>query len=131
MIERKPLDESDVSPESASQLELLRLLERHPEYSQRQMATAIGVSVGKTHYVLKALLNKGWVKAQNFQRSSNKLGYIYRLTPNGLAHRLQLTQKFLARKEQEYLSLKTEIASLREELAANAPRRSSARNTAV
>ncbi len=115
-------------PENASHLALLRLLEQHPEYSQRQMAMAMGVSVGKTHYVLKALLSKGWVKAQNFQRSANKLGYIYRLTPNGLTHRLQLTQNFLARKEQEYLALKTEIASLREELAADSPRQSSSRD---
>lgn len=129
MIERTAAEDPVAEPENASQLELLRLLEQHPEYSQRQMATALGVSVGKTHYVLKALLNKGWVKAQNFQRSSNKLGYIYTLTPNGLAHRLQLTQNFLVRKEREYLALKTEIASLREELAANAPRRSSAHDT--
>jgi EPS-associated MarR family transcriptional regulator len=130
MIERKLTNKAQVDPENASHFDLLRLLEQHPEYSQRQMAEAMGVSVGKTHYVLKALLNKGWVKAQNFQRSSNKLGYIYRLTPNGLAHRLQLTQNFLVRKEQEYLALKIEIASLREELAAGTPRRSSARDAA-
>lgn len=129
MIERTPSDQQSVEPENASHLELLRLLELHPEYSQRQMAMAMGVSVGKTHYVLKALLSKGWVKAQNFQRSANKLGYIYRLTPNGFAHRLQLTQSFLARKEQEYLALKTEIASLREELAAGTPQQASAHDT--
>jgi MarR family transcriptional regulator, temperature-dependent positive regulator of motility len=129
MIERSATVEPTVDPENASHLELLRLLEQHPEYSQRQMAMAMGVSVGKTHYVLKALLNKGWVKAQNFQRSSNKLGYIYRLTPNGLAHRVQLTQNFLVRKEREYLELKTEIASLREELAAGLPQHSSVRDT--
>jgi EPS-associated MarR family transcriptional regulator len=129
MIERSAADSPAVDPENASHLELLRLLAQHPEYSQRQMAMAMGVSVGKTHYVLKALLNKGWVKAQNFQRSPNKLGYIYRLTPKGLAHRLQLTQNFLVRKEREYLELKTEIASLREELAAGTPQQTSARDT--
>ena len=129
MIERTSANEPTIDPDNASYLKLLRLLEQHPEYSQRQMAMALGVSVGKTHYVLKALLNKGWVKAQNFQRSSNKLGYIYRLTPNGLAHRLQLTQNFLVRKEREYLALKTEIASLREELAVGTPQHLSARDT--
>ncbi len=117
MIERQTPDATPLSAENTSHLELLRLLEQHPEYSQRQMAVALGVSVGKTHYVLKALLSKGWVKAQNFQRSPNKLGYLYQLTPNGIAHRLQLTQSFLLRKEQEYVALKGEIASLREELA--------------
>lgn len=125
MNERVVLEPDDLPPpgaasgiDSASQLELLRLLEQHPDYSQRQMALALGVSVGKTHYVLNALLTKGLVKAQKFQRSPNKLGYLYCLTPYGIAHRLQLTQIFLTRKEKEYVALKTEIASLRSELGA-------------
>ncbi len=105
----------DTSP--PAHLELLRLLEEHPEYSQRQLAAALGVSLGKTHYVLKALLGKGWVKAQNFQRSDHKLGYLYILTPQGVRHRFQLTQAFLARKEHEYAALQSQILLLREELA--------------
>lgn len=107
---------SDASP--AAHLELLRLLEQHPDYSQRQLAVALGVSVGKTHYLLKAVLGKGWVKAQNFRRSDNKLGYLYVLTPQGVRQRLRLTQTFLARKESEYEMLKNQIVLLREELAA-------------
>ncbi|HET6599164.1 MAG TPA: MarR family EPS-associated transcriptional regulator [Burkholderiaceae bacterium] len=103
---------------SSSALELLRLLEQHPEYSQRQLAAAMGVSLGKTHYLLKALLGKGWVKAQNFQRSDHKLGYLYVLTPQGVRQRLQLTRSFLARKEHEYEMLKGQLTVLREELAA-------------
>ena len=103
---------------SSSALELLRLLEQHPEYSQRQLAVALGVSLGKTHYLLKALLGKGWVKAQNFQRSDHKLGYLYVLTPQGVRQRLQLTRSFLARKEHEYEMLKGQLVVLREELAA-------------
>lgn len=101
----------------AAQLELLRLLELHPDYSQRQLASALGVSLGKTHYLLKALLGKGWVKAQNFRRNDHKLGYLYVLTPQGVRHRFQLTQAFLTRKEEEYQALKRQIAMLREELA--------------
>jgi MarR family transcriptional regulator, temperature-dependent positive regulator of motility len=107
---------------AAAQLELLRLLERHPEYTQRQLAVALGVSLGKTHYLLKALLGKGWVKAQNFQRSERKLGYLYVLTPQGVRHRLQLTQSFLVRKEREYEMLKDQIVTLRSELAAQEER---------
>jgi len=103
-----------------SHLELLRLLEQHPDYSQRQLASALGVSLGKTHYLLKALLGKGWVKAQNFRRNDHKLGYLYVLTPQGVRHRFQLTQAFLARKEEEYQALKHQIATLREELATHA-----------
>jgi len=108
----------DTSP--SAHLELLRLLEQHPEYSQRQLAVALGVSLGKTHYLLKALLGKGYVKAQNFQRSDRKLGYLYVLTPQGVRQRLQLTQSFLVRKEREYEMLKRQIVTLREELAAQA-----------
>ncbi|HWH83106.1 MAG TPA: MarR family EPS-associated transcriptional regulator [Burkholderiaceae bacterium] len=116
MIEHHLASEPPHAPDSPAHLALLRLLDEHPDYSQRQMAIALGVSVGKTHYVLKALLAKGWVKALKFQRGPNKLGYIYRLTPNGLSHRLQLTKRFLAVKEQEYVALKGEIAALRGEL---------------
>ena len=107
---------ADATP--TAHLELLRLLEQHPEYSQRQLAVALGVSLGKTHYLLKALLGKGWVKAQNFRRSDHKLGYLYVLTPHGVRQRLQLTQAFLSRKEQEYEMLNSQIALLREEVAA-------------
>lgn len=108
---------TDDSLPTEPQLELLRLLELHPDYSQRQLAGALGVSLGKTHYLLKALLGKGWVKAQNFRRNDNKMGYLYVLTPQGVRHRLQLTQAFLARKEQDYQMLRKQIAMLREDLA--------------
>ena len=120
MTERSPL--SVAPPEAPSErvvdLELLRVLEQHPDFSQRQLSRVLGVSLGKTHYLLKALLAKGWIKAQNFRRSDNKLGYLYVLTPTGVRHRLRLTQSFLARKEAEYRSLRREIATLREELDA-------------
>jgi EPS-associated MarR family transcriptional regulator len=99
-------------------LELLRLLEKHPEYSQRELARELGVSVGKTHYLLRALLEKGLVKAQNFRRTDHKIGYLYVLTPSGIRHRLTLTRQFLSRKEDEYEQLKHEISILRAELNA-------------
>jgi EPS-associated MarR family transcriptional regulator len=106
------------APADAPELELLRLLEAHPEYSQRQMSSALGVSLGKAHYLLRALLDKGWVKAQNFNRSENKSRYLYVLTPSGVHQRLKLTHSFLARKEREYDQLQAQIAALRAELAA-------------
>ena len=108
--------DSSASDEDSA-VALLRLLEEHPEYSQRQLARELGVSLGKAHYLLKALLAKGWVKAQNFQRSDHKLGYLYVLTPAGIRHRLRLTQAFLARKETEYVRLRSQISELRKELA--------------
>ncbi len=111
------------TPDHPAQLELLRLLEQHPEYSQRELAIGLGVSLGKTHFMLKALLDKGWVKAQNFKRSSHKMGYLYVLTPQGVGQRLKLTRSFLTRKEQEYELLHAEIAALRKELASQPPSR--------
>ncbi len=110
--------DTDTTP--TAHLELLRLLEEHPDYSQRQLASALGVSVGKTHYLLKALLAKGWVIAKNFRRNDQKLGYLYVLTPQGVRHRFRLTQSFLARKEEEYRVLQHQIMMLKEELASRA-----------
>ena len=123
-MDTQPSSNASHTPEASpsAHLELLRLLEHHPDYSQRQLAIAMGVSLGKTHYLLKALLGKGWVKAQNFKRSDQKLGYLYVLTPQGVGQRLQLTRSFLARKETEYDMLKTQIMLLREELAAQIER---------
>lgn len=122
-IERKPeiprtvLPNEPIQPDEDAAVALLRLIEAHPDYSQRQLARELGVSLGKTHYLLKALLGKGWVKAQNFQRSDRKLGYLYVLTPRGISERLNLTQSFLARKEREYVQLRTQISALRKDLA--------------
>ena len=92
--------------------------ERHLDHSQRRLAVALEVSLGKTRHLLKASIGKGWVKAQNFQRSDRKLGYLYVLTPQGVRQRLQLTLSFIERKEREYDMLRSQIAVLREEFAA-------------
>lgn len=97
-------------------LRVLRLLAERPELTQRQLAKALGLSLGKTNFIVRAVLARGWVKAENFRRSNNKLGYIYVLTAQGIAQRLRLTQTFIARKEQEYELLRREIESLRIEM---------------
>lgn len=98
---------------------ILRLIEERPEISQRELARILGVSLGKSHYLLKALLDKGLVKMDNFRRHNNKLAYVYMLTPSGIAAKLSLTKQFLNHKEAEYLALQGEIAQLRRELEAN------------
>lgn len=111
-----PSVDEDLIPLSA-----LRVLEQQPELSQRELSAALGLSLGKTHYVLHALLDRGLVKMRNFRRSDNKLGYAYVLTPSGLRERLRLTRAFLARKEREFETLEITIASLRAELNAQPP----------
>ena len=107
-----------VTPREAAHYRVLRLIEEQPEVSQRELARTLGVSLGKTHYLLKALLDKGLVKADNFRRSDNKLAYAYLLTPSGIAAKLELTRAFLRLKEGEYRAAHEEIERLRRELGA-------------
>ncbi len=100
-------------------LQLLKLIERSPGLSQRDLARELGVSLGKTHYVLKALVEKGWVKANNFRRNDNKLAYAYLLTPVGVSEKIRLTRDYLRHKEQEYTAIVAEIESLRREVSAH------------
>jgi EPS-associated MarR family transcriptional regulator len=100
----------------AAMLDALRLLAARPELSQRQLSEAMGLSLGKTHYVLHALLDKGLVKIENFKRNDNKLAYAYLLTPKGLRAKLRLTRGFLERKEVEFEVLQATIARLRLEV---------------
>ena len=98
-------------------LKVLRLLEANPQMNQRDLAAALGVSLGKTNFCLKALLDKGLLKMQNFQSSKRKLAYAYLLMPAGLAEKASLTGRFLKRKIEEYELLNAEIASLQEMVA--------------
>ena len=91
---------------------VLALLERNPDISQRDLAKALGISLGGVNYSLRALVEKGMVKAQNFSSSDKKLAYAYILTPKGLAEKSMLTARFLKRKMDEYEALKVEIESL-------------------
>ena len=97
-------------------LKALRLLEQNPEMTQRELAEALGVSVGAANYCLKALVEKGWVKLENFQKNPNKLGYLYLLTPIGIAAKTRLTASFLLRKMAEYEALRAEIEQLQAEV---------------
>ena len=85
--------------------------------SQRQLADSLGVSLGAANYCMKALVEKGWVKLENFQKNRNKLGYLYLLTPKGITAKTQLTASFLRRKLIEYENLKVEIEDLQAALA--------------
>lgn len=95
---------------------VMRILEENPDLTQRELAQRLGVSVGGLNYCLKALMEKGLVKMQNFQQSKNKFGYVYVLTPRGVAERAALTSRFLRRKMDEYEALKAEIETLKTEV---------------
>ena len=93
-----------------------QLLERHPEMSQRQLAVELGVSLGGVNYALKALVERGFVKADNFRKSGNKVAYLYVLTPQGVAEKASLATAFLSRKLEEYEVLRQEIETLKGEV---------------
>jgi EPS-associated MarR family transcriptional regulator len=99
---------------------VFKLLETNPEISQRELAKALGVSLGKANYCIGALIDKGLVKAGNFKNSSNKRAYFYVLTPNGIEAKAKLSVRFLARKMAEYEALQLEIEELKVELAPGA-----------
>lgn len=103
-------------PPDENHLKTLRLLESNPRMNQRNLSEALGLSLGKTNYCIRALLNKGLIKMQNFRNSQNKLAYSYLLTPSGIAAKTELTACFLKRKMDEYESLKHEIEALRNEV---------------
>lgn len=97
-------------------LKLIRLLEDSPKTSQRDLSKKFKVSLGSVHYCLKALIEKGFIKAKNFSRSNNKLSYAYIVTPSGIRHKTELTISFLKRKQNEYEKLKNEIKNLEKDL---------------
>ena len=95
---------------------VLHALQQQPDMNQRQLAELLGVSLGKTNYLLRALVEKGLLKARNFRNSQNKLAYAYLLTPSGIAQKAELTRGYLERKTAEYEALKDEIERLKADL---------------
>lgn len=110
-----------MTPKEQVHFQLLRAIEQKPEISQRDLARLLGVSNGKVHYLIAALIEKGLLKMAHFGRTGDKLAKVaYLLTPKGVKNRALLTRGYLARKEAEYEALKAEIAALRQ-VAAELP----------
>ena len=98
------------------QFQVLRRLYETPYVSQRTLAKELGISLGSINFCFKALVDKGWVKMQNFSQSKQKMGYAYLLTPTGLAEKSVLTSRFLKCKLEEYEVLSAEIEQLKAEI---------------
>jgi EPS-associated MarR family transcriptional regulator len=94
---------------------ILKILEANPEVSQRDLARELDISLGRVNFCLKALIQKGLLKATNFRNSQNKLAYMYLLTPSGIEEKSAITAQFLKIKIQEYVDLEAEIEQLRRE----------------
>lgn len=96
---------------------ILRILKENPDLTQREIARQLGMSLGAVNYCLRALVDKGLIKIQNFRKSNNKAGYAYLLTSSGIREKMALTESFLKRKLEEYEALKVEIESLKQDVA--------------
>lgn len=94
---------------------ILKRLETNPEISQRELAQKLGISLGKANYCLRALVQKGLLKVNNFRNNQNKTAYLYLLTPHGVEQKARMTVEFLRIKVQEYERLRTEIEELQRE----------------
>lgn len=97
---------------------VLKHLAAHPQATQRDLAKALGLSLGSTNYCIRAVMDRGWLKVQNFRNSRNKLAYAYLLTPEGIEAKARLTARFLHRKRAEFEALRLEIEELAAELQA-------------
>jgi len=102
-----------MTPEEQARFRLLRTLEQHPNFTQRELAESVGLSLGRTNFVIHALMEKGFLKLGKLLESDKKLTKTaYILTPAGLHHRLGLTQRYIARKKFEYIALQAELEAL-------------------
>lgn len=105
--------------EDESYLKVLKIIEKTPQIGQRELSKELGISLGKTNYCLKALLEKGLIKIGNFKKNTNKLLYLYLLTPSGIKEKTLMTHHFLVKKIKEYDCLKLEIIELQKQILEN------------
>ena len=98
-----------------AKLRVMKIIKNNPEMTSREIAQKIGISNGSAYYLLTSLIDKGFVKLSNFKKNSQKVGYIYLLTPKGIREKSLLTQAFIIRKKKEYELLKEELNELERE----------------
>lgn len=104
-------------PRSEEVLKILREVKNNPDVTQRELSTRLGISLGKVNFLLRALIEKGFIKTRNFKRSSNKKAYLYILTPSGIEAKAKITFHFLRRKLDEYEQLEKQIRLLEKEVS--------------
>ena len=102
--------------ESEEMLILMRVINENPQMTQRDLSSRLGLSLGKINFLIKSLIEKGFIKADNFKNSNNKISYLYLLTPAGIEEKTKITYRFLKRKMEEYEKLENEIRHLKKEV---------------
>jgi EPS-associated MarR family transcriptional regulator len=107
--------------ETEESLMVLREICANPQLTQRELSSRLGLSLGKINFLIKAMIEKGFVKAENFKNSNNKSAYLYLLTPIGIEEKAKTTYRFLKRKIEEYEKLEIEIKQLKREVGFSDP----------
>lgn len=102
--------------QESTRYHILKYIQDNPAITQRELARKTGFSLGKVNYCLRALIDKGFIKAENFRQSSSKTKYLYNLTPGGMEEKARVTSRFLKKKLREYEKLEKEIKELRAEV---------------
>ena len=102
--------------QESARLRVMRLLSDNPKISTRGVADVVGISNGAAYYVLRALVEKGFVKLESFSNNTLKSQYVYLLTPKGIREKSLLTHRFIKRKRVEFEALRAEIKALEEEM---------------
>ena len=110
-------DPQTANLESEVVIKLLREIKKTPEMTQRELSSSLGISLGKVNFLIKGLIDKGFIKAKNFKNANNKYAYLYLLTPQGLEEKTRITYRFLRRKMKEYEQLEEEISLLKKEIS--------------
>ena len=96
---------------------VFRVFESRPEISQRELASELGASLGKTNHCVQAMLKNGWIRVGTFKNRRNKIAYSYMLTPEGIERKARIASRFLKRKAAELEAMTRELEQLRKELA--------------
>lgn len=109
-------DPQTTNLESKEVIKLLREINKTPEMTQRELSVRLGISLGKVNFLIKALIDRGFIRVNNFKNANNKYAYLYLLTPHGLEEKARITYHFLKRKMKEYEQLEEEIGQLKREV---------------
>jgi len=115
-VEKKHIKNQIKDQNSDTHFRVMNLIHKNPDITQRELSKKVGISLGSSHYCVKSLIKKGWVKAGNFKKNPDKSVYLYLLTSEGVSEKSKLALGFLQRKKVEYDELKLEIDNLSEEI---------------
>ena len=101
------------------ELELLEIIERSPDVTQRGIAKEMRIALGLANSVLKRLARKGWIKIGEVP--GRRL--LYYLTPKGMSEKTRLTYEYIRYSVQFYGEARTRCGAVFSKLCREKPNR--------